>query len=115
VTHSIYYRDKQDNRHDLGEVAVGRWREMQKLLPLLIEYVNRSIMVAWHEGRLANVAIDATGTVAPGRAAASAPSPEPRPFVLRDFLVDWADGFSEIDITDAAELQRLFAWCDYLA
>jgi hypothetical protein len=115
VTREIFYLDKQRNKHDLGEVAVGRWREMQSLLPLLIAYVNRLMAVPWHSGRLANVTIDAAGILTPDHRAADEPSPEPRPFILRDFLEDWTDGFDEIYITDADELQRLFAWCDFLA
>lgn len=89
----VFYRS---NENDLGDVGKGRWREMRRLLPALIEYLH----VAMHQ----HERVDHTGAEAP-------PTGE---FRLADIVQDESENLDEIYIRDADELVRLFKWFAFL-
>lgn len=96
-----------------AEAGMGRWHEIQKLLPLLIDYVNRSMEHNWagvSRNMLFGVASDPIGD-----ANNNEDPPTPKKFVIGEFITDYTDSLSEVYLTDGRELLRLFAWCDFLS
>ena len=109
--HLLFYKDYD---HDLGDVSIGRWREIQRLLPLLVEYVNRAMTQDWHPGTRQNVTVYTDGSLQPcGDLNVAKPSGSP--FILAGIIRDESNGLNEIYVEDADELVRLFAWYEYLA
>ena len=68
VGHELYY--KTDERH-IGSVSIRRWQEVSKLLPLLVDFVNRAQQQESGSGVARNVTVFAGGVAAP-----PAPPPE---------------------------------------
>jgi hypothetical protein len=104
----IFYKDT-----DIGDVTKGRWRLMRQLLPVAITYVNGSMKEDWRPGTLRNVTVWPTHVAPPTSPTSTAPSPAD-PFSLEIFD-DQSETLDEIHLVDAAELRRLFEWCDFLA
>lgn len=108
--HLLFY---QSYDHHLGDVSIGRWREIQRLFPAFLEYVNSAMLLTWNPTTRRNVLLTAEGSMLPGEPPNVAP-PSMVPFVLTGFIRDESDGLNEIYVTDAGELLRLFAWFDFL-
>lgn len=109
--HLVFYRCYD---HELGDVSVGRWREIRKLLPSLVEYLNNAMTLDWEQGTRRNVTLYSDGSVRPPEAA-DATMPPVAPFILEHIFRDESDGLNEIYVEDADELTRLFAWYDFLS
>ena len=109
--HELYYQP--DNRH-MGSVSLRRWEEISKLLPLLLDFVNRAMENDWQSGVARDVRVFADGVIEPPLPQAGQPHPALGPFLLERMLSEalWT---SEIRFFEAAEWNRLFAWCDFLA
>ena len=78
-----------------GEISTAHWRQMRRILPVLIDWLNEAT-----------------------KARHSPPPPAtllPEPFKLSSLIRDEADTKEEINIRDRHEMKRLFAWCDFLA
>jgi hypothetical protein len=88
VGNLVFYRSSEN---DLGDVGKGRWREMRRLLPALIEYLNVAMRHDWR-----------------------AEAPPIGEFSLADIVEDKSESFDEIYIRDADELVRLFQWFAFL-
>ena len=105
----FFYKDYQ---HSLGDVAAGRWRQMRKLLPALVEYLNESMAVDWDSGTRLNVAVSEAGA-SPGLPGPRTP-PRIGPFALDRLLRDESQTRHEIYIEDADEFMRLLDWHAFL-
>jgi len=101
------------NDQNIGDVAKAKWRLMRQLLPIAIAFVNASMKEAWEPGTLRNVVVSTSGVTPAVPATSTAPSAR-APFSLEAIFDDQSDTFDEIHLLDAAELQRLFTWCDFL-
>ena len=76
----------------LGDVSKGRWVEMSKMMPLLLDFVNSSMEKNW----------------------GNSPPADKQKFRMDGLLQDASRGRNEIIFRDAHELKRLFAWCQFL-
>ena len=108
--HLLFY---QSYAHDLGDVSVGRWREIQQLLPPFLEYLNSAMQLNWDPGTRRNVTVFKSGAVVPPEIPAN-DKPCVAPFILARFLRDESNIRNEIYIEDAGELLRMFDWYDFL-
>jgi hypothetical protein len=103
VGYLLFY---QSYDHALGDVSVGRWREIQRLLPPFIEYVNSAMMLNWDPATRRNPTVYADGTMLPPETDDNE-KPAVNPFVLTLFIRDESDGLNEIYVEDACELLRM--------
>jgi hypothetical protein len=87
--YEIFY---ETNDQHIGSMARGRWHEVGKLLPLLIDYVNRAMTLDWRP----------------------ATAPAPLAFDLANMLSLEHVSQDEIYISAASEWGRLFNWCSLL-
>jgi hypothetical protein len=110
VGYLLFY---QSYDHALGDVSVGRWREIQRLLPPFIEYVNSAMMLNWDPATRRNPTVYADGTMLPPETDDNE-KPAVNPFVLTLFIRDESDGLNEIYVEDACELLRMFEWYKFL-
>ncbi len=108
--HLLFYRSYD---HDLGDISVGRWRELQRLLPPFLEYVNGAMNSNWGPGTRRNVTVCADGSVQPPETSGDE-KPSVGPFMLAHLIRDESDGLNEIYVEDACELMRLFDWYAFL-
>ena len=112
MAHELYY--KTDARH-LGSVAIRRWEEISKLLPLLVDFVNGAQHQEWGPGVTRDVLLFASGATAPQLPPPEQYRPHVAPFELQRMLSEEWLGLNEIYVYEAAEWNRLFAWCNFLA
>ena len=110
--HELYY--KTDERH-IGSVSIRRWQEVSKLLPLLVDFVNRAQQQESGSGVARNVTVFAGGVAAPPAPPPEQNAPLVAPFELQRMLSEERLGFNEIYVHEVAEWHRLFAWCAFLA
>jgi hypothetical protein len=108
--HLLFY---QSYAHDLGEVSVGRWREIQRLLPPFVDYLNSAMEEKWPAGTRRNVTVFADDTVVPPETRSNE-RPCVGQFILAGVIRDESDGQNEIYVEDADELIRMFDWYDFL-
>lgn len=108
--HLLFY---QSYDQELGDVSVGRWREIQRLLPPLLDYLNSAMQLNWDAGTRRNVTVFKGGAVVPPEIPAN-DKPCVTPFILARFLRDESDKLNEIYVEDAGELLRMFHWYDFL-
>lgn len=109
--HILFYKSYE---HELGDVSVGRWREIQRLLPPFVEYVNGAMTLDWSSGIRRNVTVYADDSLKLFEAS-DAERLTILPFMLTRFLRDESDVLNEIYVEDADEVMRLFAWYDFLS
>jgi hypothetical protein len=112
VGHELY--SDPENLH-LGSVSIRRWEEMSKLLPLLIDFVNRAMRKEWREGTVRDVRLLAERVTIPSLPAPDQLQPDGGTFSLERMLSEELLDINEIRISEAAEWGRLIAWCDFLA
>ena len=110
--HELIYHP--DDRH-LGSVSLRRWEEVRKLLPLLVDYINRAMQLEWQPGVLRNVRVLAGGGADPPVPPPEQVQPAARPFALERMISEELLDQNEVLVYEAAEWDRLFAWCDFLA
>lgn len=99
----------------VGDIARRRWLVVRQLLGGLLDYLNTAMDKSEGPGVAANVTVYADGT-----SPAMLPPPDvslpPKGHFRFDRLFDdQSDTLDEIEIVDAGELYRLYAWFDYLA
>jgi len=112
VAHELYYHP--GDRH-IGSVSIRRWEEVSKLLPLLVDFVNRAMQKEWRPGLVRDVRVFAGGVTDPQAPPPEQPQPSVGPFALDRMLSDELLDLNEVRVFEAAEWDRLFAWCDFLA
>jgi hypothetical protein len=110
--HELYY--KTDESH-IGSVSIRRWEEISKLLPLLVDFVNRAQHKDWGPGVARDVRLFAGGGIAPQVPPPEQNLPHAASFDLPRMLSEERLGLNEVYVYEAAEWDRLFAWCDFLA
>jgi len=91
--YDIYYKD---HNHRLSHISQGRWHEMRKLMPLLVEFVNERMKINWFVQSETEL-------------------PERRDFAVDELIRDETHMEDKVFFLDAQELQRLFDWCGFLA
>jgi len=109
MSYEFYYHSYEN---PLGSLAHGKWQELQKLLPLLVSYVNDRVGQDWGEDVFRNVSVTTTGTTPSLVREGSAP--KPAPFVLEELLSERGGQSDEVYVENARELLRLFEWCEFL-
>lgn len=108
--HSIYY---VNINHPVGDISVGRWREIRRIFPVFLEYINSVMLLSWELGTRRNVIVRTDGTVLPP-APKDGDKPTVAPFTFEGLIRDESDGLNEIYIESAYELLRMIAWFDFL-
>lgn len=108
---NLFYYKNYDN--DLGDCSKARWRHAARLLPLLLDFVNRSMVNDWSTGKLKSISVSDDASATPPLERTQLAEPPVGEFVLDQFLDDRSD-CDEIYVSDANELMRFFAWCDFL-
>ncbi len=108
---NLFFYKTYDN--DLGDCSKERWRHAARLLPLMLDFINRSMAKDWHSGRFENVSVSRNVSTVSLLQKSQFPKPPTGEFILNTFLDDRSD-CDEIYIQDANELMRLFAWCEFL-
>jgi hypothetical protein len=112
VGHEIYYRTI--DRH-IGSVSIRRWEEVSKLLPLLVDFLNRAMRKEWGSGTMRDVRLLASGATEPGGPGPDQQKPPVEALSLEQMLSEEEIKMNELIIHKATEWDRLFAWCDFLA
>ncbi len=83
VGHELYYETSE--RH-IGSMSLRRWDEVHKLLPLLVDYLNRAMRDEWEPGTARGVRIMHDGSVAPAVPPPDEAVPDTIPFDLGQML-----------------------------
>ncbi len=106
----------KNHENDLGDMSKRRWREVRKLLPLAVAYVNDAMMLDWDQGTRRSVLVSELGA-RPARAVQNdAIDVPPKGHVdVGSLLRDDADAMDEVIIQDAEALVRFFGWCAFLS
>jgi hypothetical protein len=112
VGHELFYHPS--DRH-IGSVSIRRWEEVSKLLPLLVDFLNRAMQKDWRPGVVRDVRVFAGGVTDPPSPPPEKSPPAAGPFALDRMLSEESLEINEIRVFEAAEWDRLFAWCDFLA
>jgi hypothetical protein len=112
VGHEIYV---QTDEWHVGSVSIGRWAEMSKLLPLLIDFVNRAMHQEWQPGTARNIVVHSGGISIPPIPPPPQELPASGAFQLSRMLSEEWIGSNEIYVLDPAEWLRLLLWCDFLS
>jgi hypothetical protein len=112
VGHELFYHP--GDRH-IGSVSLRRWEEVSKLLPLLVDFVNRAMLKDWRPGVVRDVRLFAGGVTDPQVRPLEQPPPAAGPFALARMLSEELLDVNEVRVFQATEWDRLFAWCDFLA
>jgi hypothetical protein len=102
------------DRH-IGSVSLRRWEEVSKLLPLLVDFLNRAMRKDWRPGVVRDVRVFAGGVTDPQAPPLEQHQPAPGPFALERMLSEELLDMNEVRIFEAVEWDRLFKWCDFLA
>lgn len=110
--HELYYHP--DERH-IGNMSIRRWEEVSKLLPLLVDFVNRAMQKDWRPGVARDVRLFAGGVTEPHVPPPDQSQPPTGPFSLEKMLSEELLDLNEVRVFEAAEWDRLFAWCEFLA
>ena len=102
---TFYYKEREN---DLGEMSNGRWRQVRRILPLMIDYINESMHEEWKEGVTRNVSI-------PGdKLDSSATVPEKKYLKKDQIFTDLSGMWSEVFIDDSQAIKTIFEWSDFL-
>ncbi|WP_425618876.1 hypothetical protein NA78x_002593 [Anatilimnocola sp. NA78] len=109
--HELYYETSE--RH-IGSMSLRRWDEVHKLLPLLVDYLNRAMRDEWEPGTARGVRIMHDGSVAPAVPPPDEAVPDTIPFDLGQMLSTQFVDQNYIYFNSAPAWKRLFAWCDFL-
>jgi hypothetical protein len=112
VGHELYYHP--GDRH-IGSMSIRRWEEVSKLLPLLVDFVNRAMQKDWRPGVVRDVRLFAGGMADPQAPPPDRPPPPAGPFAMEQMLSEELLDINEVRVFKADEWDRLFAWCDFLA
>jgi hypothetical protein len=112
VGHELFY---QPGDHHVGSVSLRRWEEVSKLLPLLVDFVNRATHQEWRPGVVRDVRVFEGGGAVPAAPPPDHSQPTGGPFALTRMLSEEFLGRNEVHIFQAAEWDRLFEWCDFLS
>jgi hypothetical protein len=111
VGHELYYYPGE--RH-IGSMSIRRWEEVSKLLPLLVDFVNRAMQKEWRPGTVRDVRLFAGGVTEPPVPAPEQSQPAVGAFSLEQMSSEELLGMNEVRVFEASEWDRLFAWCDFL-
>lgn len=106
----FYYRTTDNT---LGDLAKGRWSEARRIVPLLVDYVNRSMHRSWEGTSALNVTVRSSGPSPCPRQHPSS-TPEVRFIDADSLFADLSAITDEVYVVDAASLKVLFLWCDFL-
>jgi len=98
----------------IGDMAMRRWDEVRRLLPLLLDYINRAAGEEWKPGTVLAVAVSTQG-VTPAVPPRSGEPPAGGPFDLGRMLCEARVCQDYVDLIGAEEWERLLAWCDFLS
>lgn len=109
--HELFYHPGDEH---IGSVSLRRWEEVSKLLPLLMDFVNRAMQKDWLPGVVRDVRVFAGGVIDPQTPPPEQSQPAAGPFALDRMLSEELLDMNEVRIFEAAEWDRLFAWCDFL-
>ena len=103
---NLFYYRKPEN--DLGDLSKGRWRQVRKILPHMIDYINESMQEKWNEGTIRNVSI-------PGPNFQAKADIPPKKFLLCDrIFADLSEVQDEVCIIDSRAIKTIFEWSDFL-
>jgi hypothetical protein len=112
VGHELFYHPSD---HHIGSVSLRRWEEVSKLLPLLVDFVNRAMQKDWRPGVVRDVRLLAGGVTEPPAPPPEQSPPAAGPFALERMLSEELLDMNEVRIFEAGEWDRLFGWCAFLA
>ena len=112
----IYVDYTEAGRKHVGSIGKAGWREMRKILPLMLDFINEEMrserpihlgdgpVLVWDGDPLRPIAIGLRGDPA-----------SQTPFTLEQLLDDKSDVFDEIYFRNPDEVIRLFAWAKYIS
>src|ERR1700748_960711 len=96
--HELYYESESCH---IGSVSIRRWEEISKLLPLLIDFVNRAMRKEWRQGTARDIRMLAGAVAAPQLPAPDRPQPADGAFSLERMLSEELLDLNEIRIFEA--------------
>lgn len=99
---------------NVGDMSKGRWREMRRLLPLFLHFINSAMKDDWRPGVMRSVVVFQNGSSSPSFGKKDSLPPTPGTFEFARLIRDLADDTDEVFFEDQAELVRLISWCDFL-
>jgi hypothetical protein len=112
VGHELYYKTDE---HHIGNVSIRRWKEISKLIPMLVDFINKAMQKEWNEGTARDVSVFAGGKSVPQIPPPQESPPVAEPLSLNRMLAEERLTLNEIYFNNAGEWNRLLAWCDFLA
>lgn len=110
MSFEFYYRTSEN---ELCNLAMGKWLELRKLLPLLEAYLNRAVATDWSKISTCNVTVGTSGANPVPQTSRTVP--DGGLFDLKDLISERYGCPDEVYLCDAMELARLFYWCEFLA
>lgn len=97
----------------IGDLSKARWLVMRRMLPILIDHVNRAMAIGWNAKMHASVEVSHAGTLPPLETDVTK-TPADGSFSMEDLFADRSDSLDEIQLLNCDQLERLFAWCEFL-
>ncbi len=109
---NIYYLNREI---ELSDISKDRWKVARRMLDVLVDYLNSAMQNDWSAGEFRNVGGGGETKEFMNQNALSSQSPPSiGKFRLENILEDLSDNLDEIIFINAAELKRLYQWCDFL-
>ena len=103
---NLFYYRQPDN--ELGDISKGRWRQVRKILPHMIDYINESMQEEWKEGTIRNISV-------PGDTLDSKAEIPQKHYLKSDkIFADLSEVQDEVCIIDSEAIKTIFEWSDFL-